>query len=465
MENAENVVLVTVDCLRPDHLPTYGYNRETAPFIDEIAEDSIVFENAFATGPGTSVSFPSILSGRYPFDYNGYNGISSQESPLAELLNNNNINTAGIHSNTFLTEHYGYSRGFNLFESFTEESSKEGIGANIQQAIPDDLFDILQNIVWKYRSLSGKNISLPYTPADQTTNKAIQLLQKLDEPFFLWVHYLDPHEPYRPPAEIFNSFSATAPNWQSLNNDWKKAKKYDNTPDAERLNQFIDAYDSEIRFVDQNIRRLWSALSEQNLDDRTMKILTADHGEEFLDHGGVSHTPKLYDELIHVPLIIDTPDNIEYVVEEQIVSLIDLPSTILRSFNLEQPQSYRGYPLQNLINKGEIRREYIIAEVCHEWGEGVEAGEFDKEKMIITTRSDDYKYIKDNQKGVEEFYNIAEDPGEQFENENIPESEKENLRMKVNEHLSDLHEATSNQSSKQTPDNVQDRMRDLGYIE
>lgn len=466
MADVKNVVLITVDCLRPDHLPTYGYDRETAPFIEKVGSEAAVFENAFATGSGTSVSFPSILSGTYPFDYGGYNGLSTERIPLARLLKNHDIATAGVHSNTFLTEHYGYDRGFDRYESFSHGGSGGGLGSYVERILPSPIFDAVRDAVWKYRSLRDSDLSLPYVPADRTTDRAIEMLDELNETFFLWVHYLDPHEPHKPPTRIHSEFAETGPSWQALNVDWKRAKKPGKEPDPASVDQFVDAYDAEVRFVDENIERLYDALNQRGLGDNTQKIITADHGEEFMDHGDVSHLPKLYDELIRVPLIIDDPKRSSSEWVEELVSLVDLPVSILRTFDIEPPTSYRGKPIQDIITDAQASgRNHVFGEVCHEWGDGVETGKFDREKMIITCRTREHKYILDNQAGTEEFYNVREDPEESEEGIGVPAEIKDSLRKAVSDHLIELHQAGNEPSSRDVPDDVENRMRDLGYVE
>jgi len=128
MVQRQNVVLLTIDCLRADHLGFYGYDRDTAPFLSSLVSDALVFERAYATGPGTSVSFPSIFGSTYPFDYGGYHGFSPDRTSVAEALPTD-VHATGFHSNPYLGPAYGYNRGFDEFVSYTYRFSVARFGA------------------------------------------------------------------------------------------------------------------------------------------------------------------------------------------------------------------------------------------------------------------------------------------------------------------------------------------------
>jgi arylsulfatase A-like enzyme len=233
-----NVVLISIDALRADHVGAYGYKRATTPTIDELARRSLVFEDAYAQAPKTTDSVPSMMTGAYPsnvpreftdtgskrHNLGGYE-LSEDARPLAVLFKAAGYATAagvGFHLDQI-------ARGFETFET------------------------------------------------GRPTLTALEFLEATYLPFFLWIHYPEPHFPY------------------------KRYKRHDfgSSP--------LDRYDGEIAAADAQVKRILQALEDHELTETTIVIVTADHGEEFLEHGGTGHTRKLYRELLHVPLIVHVP--------------------------------------------------------------------------------------------------------------------------------------------------------------
>jgi len=287
---APNLVLVTIDTLRHDHLQLYGYERPTAPHLAVLARGGTVFEAAVAQAPETLHSLASLMTGLYPhvldkeFEDRGQAGafIGSAFHTLAERLAAGGYDTAGFVSNLYLKQENGFGQGFRHFD---DRSGMFWWGPKGR---------------WKR--------------AEHVVEPALAWLERAESPFFLWVHVMDPHHPYEPAsAGPWEDGSRAAPHaaaygalsirgyTQRLKD--LRAGRPRATP--EELAYLVGRYDAEILQVDRELARLHQRLESRGFDERnTVLIVTADHGEEFVDHGGMLHGHSLFDELIRVPLVM-----------------------------------------------------------------------------------------------------------------------------------------------------------------
>jgi len=416
MKGIKNVILITIDALRADHLGCMGYKEDTTPFIDELASNGLFFTQAFANAPGTPSSFSSLLSSTYPLMYGGYERFSKSRPAIQSFLMEKGIRTAAIHSNPYLGRYYGYNRGFSYFyDSFGE---KKNLGNSVKEKLVEKIGVLLSknNYLYKigrfaYAKLFGN--TKPYVDAEETTKKALNWISRnKNSRFFLWIHYMDAHEPYNPPMEFLEHEIASE--------EIERLNKYllEDRSDItdEELNTLIELYDGEVRYVDHWIQNLVEEIEEYGILDETAIIITADHGEEFLDHGELGHHPKLYDELLHVPLIIYS-SQIENKVINTPVELLDLAPTIAGLYGLEN-KNFLG---DNLLKKK--RNKPIISEVSNPHG----ILKVDKRFKKVSCRKDEWKLIFKESEGKIELYNLMKDP-----------KEKNNLAQEETEKLKDL---------------------------
>lgn len=299
-----NVLVIVVDTLRADHLPSYGYGRDTAPRIhDLLARRGTLFEQARVQASWTQPSALSYLTGRYPEALGPPEvvglGVPEGVPTLAELLRARGYRTAAYIANPVLHRGNGFARGFDTF--YTPEAS--------------------------VRSL--------FRHGDALTERALPWIAShagAPEPFFLYVHYLDPHDPYDNP-DVTDGRSPFYPDYEGpVDGAWPHALHAGRAelPDPETgVRQLTALYDSEIRYADRQVGRLLDALPAEVLED-TLVILTADHGEELADHGGWKHGPTVYDEVIRVPWIVRWDGRVAAGrrVDEP-VELVDLVPTVL----------------------------------------------------------------------------------------------------------------------------------------
>ncbi len=311
-----NVILVSIDTLRADHLGCYGYGPPTTPAIDRFARDAIVFENAIAQAPSTLPSHASIFTSMLPSHhgalYSTKSALAPEELTLAEVLTANGFAAAGFHGGGQVGAEFGLGQGFD-----------------------------------PYVRVAG--------PFAATVAAAIAWLdQAPSRPFFLFLHTYEVHHPYTPdPAllEIFDhGYAGVLPDRIELGEHLGRINGTASPRlaiDAADLKHIVATYDAEIRSMDAAFGTLVDALDERGLADDTLVVLTSDHGEEFGEHGFVGwHSHSLYDELLRVPLVIRPPGGrVGGGRVAELVRGLDISPTILAVFGLPQPPSFDGVPV------------------------------------------------------------------------------------------------------------------------
>jgi len=323
-----NVVIIGVDTLRPDHLGCYGYDRNTSPGIDRFATQGVLFENVISHSPWTLPSFASIFTSLYPAQH-GASALNSQlrtdQPTLAMMLLKKGYSTAAIINAPFLRPEFKLDRGFEFYD---------------------------------YKPPFADRL------ADGTTADALAWIDgHMGEPFFLFVHYFDPHLPYQPPAPYDTRFAPgytgdlTAsfdinlfPEARATNFETMKAVP------AEDWDYIRALYDGEIAFTDRAVGELLAGLDRRNLRENTLIIFLSDHGEEFFEHEGFEHGHTLYDELIKVPLIVSLPRQVpENARLKEHVRLIDIAPTVLDFLGIEPASHMEGASLRPMITgEGEM---------------------------------------------------------------------------------------------------------------
>jgi arylsulfatase A-like enzyme len=286
-----NILLVTIDTLRRDHLGAYGYPRETSPFIDSLAREGVMFEHVVTPQPQTSGSHASILTSLHPLSHDLiFNTLPLNDNiqTIAEVLKKNGYYTIGTVGVKLLTKKYNFSQGF---DSFSDEWKKhpeykfEGNSQRIAQWVNESLFEQIR----EYRT------------------------HHQDKPLFIWVHYYDPHSPYIGRDHIiFN-------------------KKL---PGETETDERIKRYDQEIRYTDDAIRQLHRFLEKNGLSRDLVTCITADHGEEFGEHYNLEGHTDFYSPTTLVPLIFHGSGIPRHLEIDNYVSTTDIATTLLGRLNL-----------------------------------------------------------------------------------------------------------------------------------
>ncbi|QLG61226.1 sulfatase [Halorarum salinum] len=345
----ENVLLVTVDSLRADAL---GGAR--TPVVDELAAGGTTFENAFATGNWTPFSFPGILTSRPVFAEGPDIGTPSTPT-LAEALADAGVRTGGYNAaNGFLTEHWGYDRGFDEFESFVGDASSRYSRYLAAHPTVQGWLQLLRSPFRRAAAkLSRSDDGRPFADTSKMLDVergAISFLEGADGPFFLWVHYMDPHTPYVPAPRYLRQVSSDRLGTGRMLRAHVRTG-LGRAVGPRTLADLRTLYHGGVRQVDASLGRLREALARAGHADDTAVVFAGDHGEEFQEHGHLAHYPKLYDELIHVPFVVDVP-GAESRTVERAVGLDAVPPTVASLLDVSGPDAWEGEDLSGVVLEG-----------------------------------------------------------------------------------------------------------------
>ena len=350
---------------------------------------------------------------------------------LAQLLKEHGYHTAGFHSNPYLSSYCGFCRGFETFHDSLPHSSREGRPSKANEStkpITDargKLHEFLRRIY------AGPVAEYPYCKGEDLNRKAISWLRTNPSNFFLWIHYMDAHEPYTPLSRFTPSLKG--------GHVWRVLQKARTTPASlspQEVNWLIGLYDGGIRYVDRMIGSLLRELQRINTLGSTFIIITADHGQEFLEHEHYGHGVHLYDELIRVPLVITGPELGNKVIRQQ-VSIIDLAPTILDILHIEKPRAFLGKSLLPLIIAQDLQTgdsEAISEGATEVKSEMRTKVRFDCNDRMISLRTSKWKYLY-TEGEQHELYNLQSDPNE---TRNLIDSDPEiaaELRAKIVAHI------------------------------
>jgi arylsulfatase A-like enzyme len=333
---AQNIILISVDTLRADHLGCYGYQRQTSPHIDSLALDGVTFLNTYASSPWTLPSHVSLLTSLHGVHHQVYYDDESMDPSLvslADILRQNQLYCAALTGGGFVSSIYGFSKGFDTYSN--------DAGGVFRQDSAEHLFHLVSEWLGNHK------------------NKR----------FFLFLHTYQPHNPYACPYPYKTMFLQEGAKWRHLDLLsflGGSAGIFKVLTEEERQN-VVDLYDGEIRYTDEElVGPLIEKLKKMDLYDQSMIVFTSDHGEEFYDHRGWGHGHSLYDESLKVPLIIKFPES-RYRGKRisNFVSLVDIFPTILEEIGiLRQDLEIDGASLFPVIKGQEKGNRAFMADVA-----------------------------------------------------------------------------------------------------
>lgn len=323
----ENVVLLTVDALRADHVSYYGYSRNTTPGIDAIADEFVAFRQVYSASSHTREALPALLTGTHTdmFSDSGYRLVGPS---VADRLSEASFETAAFHSNPFASRAYGFDSGFDVFD--------------------DDLYVGRSRLIALAQRLLDKIRNRHYARATEINERAIEWIDNLDGDggFFLWNHYMDVHGPYQPPFEHRSKFVDGGPSAREAQQLYNRAVDDPESISDAEAELMHDLYDSEIRYCDDHLTNFLEDLKDEDLLANTLILITADHGDAFGEHGYFGHPRRLDEELLKVPLVVRGP-GIPSVDVDVPVSTLDVMPTVLTAADLSV-DSLSGVPLQQV---------------------------------------------------------------------------------------------------------------------
>lgn len=410
---ARNVVVVVIDTLRRDHLAIYGYPRETAPFLTSLARRAAVLD-ALTPASWTKPATASLLTGLHPVRHQAIerrDRLPDEALTLAEILAARGFDTRAVSANGWVSPKFNFQQGFRRF-------AVRGDGRTSARAL--------------------NRLVLPQ-------------IARLHEPFFLYVHYADPHLPYAPESD-WRGHPWAPGTIHELSLEEADATHFRHRP-AELMRRAIDLYDGEIRAADAGLEQLVGALRQHGLLERTALIVTSDHGEELEEHGRLSHGQSLYEEVLRVPLVVAAP-GVTAGHRTQPASLLDVVPSLLDLLGIDPPReaSFDGVSLFG--DEAPPPRRTFLAHLDFEDGVGL-ALQRGNEKLVLARRP----YAK-------QVFDLAADPREQ--RDVLASARGQRLLGDLGEQTADVFDGYSRRALERRADDLdattERHLAALGYV-
>jgi len=482
-----NIILITMDATRSDHLSCYGYERLTTPNLDKFSREGLLFKNAYATDSWTLPSHASIFTGKYPsrhgahynseaivrylseakagkkidiekIFWNCFPSLSKENHTLAEVLSEKGYRTAGVIGGVFCSSIYGFGQGFDYYnENFLNVES-------------DIKFFLIYQVINSFSPLFDISARYGYYSkrlGSHLNKVAFQWLEKNHgNPFFLFIHYVDTHNPYLPPPPYNEYFGMVDKriirkhnpkgelNYITAEGSIACAVTTGDPQFAPEKELLVSQYDGEIRYLDHCLGLLFEKLKTLNIYENTLIIITSDHGEAFGEHALLFHDRVLYEEVLRVPLIIKYPYSSRRGVIEKQVSLVDLFPTILSLLNYPIPPGIDGEPIEDsnhpIIAENHIRSAFQDTEKRFR-------------RDLKTIYQGKYKYIWASN-GLHELYDLEKDPREK-ENliARLPRK-AEAMEEILNQWLASFRPQKTGRKEGRISSEIKQGLRALGYI-
>ena len=381
------VVLLTVDTLRADRVLGSGAARVPTPTIDALAADALVFSSARAAAPWTKPSLATLLTGVSPLVHGMTNRraqLPIELETLAERLRAAGYSTAGIGLNAHLERAFRFDQGFDDYAFPARHAHGVSLGAKLlERLVPGRYPEVFPT------TTAIADVALDWLDAHG------------DEPFFLWVHVLDPHWPYEPPAEWLEDPTREPRRWGEPSMV-TNVQAGNTKPGAEEKQRVEELYAGEIRYVDSELARIVGALKQRGIYERALVAFASDHGEEFWEHGRYEHGHTLYDEVLRVPLFVKPPGETPARTVAADVSTEALVPTVLELLGIaHDPSDFTARSLVPFLRTPETAAsEPLFAAGTYYFGEK-RAVLFERRKLVVEL---------DTQRL--ELYDLERDPAE-----------------------------------------------------
>jgi arylsulfatase A-like enzyme len=466
MEQREkpNIVLMVMDCARADHMSCYGYHRQTTPYLDQLASKGVLYENAISPAPWSLPAHWSIFTGLFPARHgvwNKYLALSPQYQTIAQILGAEGYDTAAFSNNPYVGIKNGFGRGFAAFEELFRIRERR------------TLLNLTKRAANKILLTAFK---LKFDGAYRTNRMIKRWLTSRpnpQRPFFFFVNYMEPHEPYQPPWPYRSRFIDERVRTASRG----VVADYTRTGGTTKIHNCrlsdwdvavdVALYDAELAFLDAQLHSLFSYMEQRGFLDNSLLIITSDHGHSLGEHGYIGHAADwLYDTQVRVPLILYGPQILPPATRvPRQVQLVDIVPTILAMLGSKQGDWAHQLQGQSLLpeDQNDHHRPFTVVHARYR----VEQGARERELMAI--RTDDYKYIW-TKNGHDELYHIKQDPAERHNVIDQTPTKVSELQALLRAWLSS-HGPVGNESQEyaalevELDQEVESRLRALGYIE
>ena len=463
-----NVIMIVMDTVRTDHMSIYGYERDTTPNLKKFSEDATLFSGAIAASDMTLSTHASIFTGMYAsqhgahYDPPAYGGrpLSDKLHTIAEILSEKGYSTMGVVANHgYLSYRFNMNQGFHYYDQKLPVPFL-GKGGIQKHYIIGSIRDILTILA------PPPIFDQWYRRAEEINREAFTLLNKVKKdnvPFFLFINYMDAHEPYIPPPPFDTFYPGkikrfTTARYFSLVKD---VIQFGQKVTDKEQNHLLSQYDGGIAYIDFNIWKLIEQLKKLGLYENSIIVITSDHGEVFGKRNLFGHGVSVYQDQVHVPLIIKYPNTRKQRVVNEFVSSIDIMPTILNVLGCDIPKELPGQSLLKYEYGEYGKARSVISESfpnakLTKWFTG-----FDRVERAIFSGS--YKLINSTA-GKRELYDLS-----------IDQNEEENLYNSANDHISNELEEMLNQfvkkvhseadSSIKVDKDTLEHLKALGYIQ
>ncbi|MEC4685154.1 MAG: sulfatase [Nitrospirota bacterium] len=463
-----NIILISIDTLRADHLSCYGYHRPTTPNIDRLAAEGTIYRQNYSTGVWTPPGHASMLTGLYVSEHGVYGEkrLADEIPTVATILKENGYQTAGFVNNSQVGELVGFNKGHDLFvEVWKGVQSRTAL-----EKIINGGFRKIRSFL-SYEDMGAKRTNLLFLDWINRTEK--------DKPFYSFLHYIEPHNPLSPPIPFRKQFLRK---YKNINKD--KVKKIAHNPlicyvedinlNDNEVSYIKDLYDGEIAYTDSVIGEIVSRLRNNNIYDNTMIVITSDHGEHFGEYGHWSHVASLHKEVLHVPLIIKYPEGIDCHTEvDGYTQLVDIFPTIMGIAGVSKDEltNVSGINLLKFKENQKKHHEHVFAEwegrvpffiaKRFEHSDNRINLEMIKSRMIMI-QNDKYKYISSSD-GNEEFYDISDGKEILLNKSSLSNRTLEDLKNKLFEYRK-LTSVVEEDSSYSVDEEIAKNLKSLGYM-
>ena len=364
-QNKPNVLLVVLDTVRADHLSSWGYDKETSPNLDVLAKKSALFKNVTSVSSWTLPAHASMFTGNFIFKHGAHENhqkLDDTQVTLAEIFREKGYATAGFIGGPYCKAKYGVGQGFEYYNDrldFFEYQHTE------------DLLSVRRMLQFFSMEIGKKVLGLDGERTASEINQDVKkwLNKNGRKPYFLFINYFDAHDPYDPPMAYRELFTSDNRDEKALNflvRDiyFSPEERYKfTTVDDELRKLMVALYDAEIRELDYHFNSLLKYMEDEGYLENTIVVITSDHGEEFLEHGGTLHKQTLYTEVLEVPLLVYYPQMIRPQLIRTRVSNIDIFPTILSLAGIDVPEGIDALDLLPLIEgEREFERDYVISQ-------------------------------------------------------------------------------------------------------
>ncbi len=459
-ERRPNVVLVTLDTVRADHLSLCGYGRDTSPFLKEwAARDATVYTQAYSTSNWTVPTHASLFTGQSPRvhgarmrrDSETPMPIRTRSTTLAEMLAGSGYETFGVIANSVsLVPALGFDRGFSEYDVLTVSGllAPGGRPYLLRDAVRRSLLSFAEpSRRWAAFAHAGEVVAAALARLDARAGR--------DRPFFLFLNFMDAHVPYVPPELFANRFPGrvTGFSWSRFPGDDFSRGRNEGAFPGELVSHLVSQYDGAIAYLDDQLRSFVESLRDRGLYEDTLIVVTADHGEAFGEHGFLGHRKTLYQEMLHVPLIVKYPYARTGAVVDDVVSQIDVLPTVADVIGREAPAGTEGLSLR----AARAPDRCIIAE--GNYADGAAGPRADEPSEVALIRGS-LKTITQAD-GTMLSFDLAQDPGERCDRERdlrLAETWGDLRRSYIRSGRGRGHEAPVSDPE------VLGRLRSLGYL-